>query len=206
MMIYKRLKESAENIKMTDEMKKRIIENIYSKTTEKEKNIMKKTSKKPKKMLPFVAIMVICAISVGGVVANQFRGFKDVTKGTAIIGAVYEEASEMIKLDAQVIDNLVVLAEFVDYTKPPYIYQEAIDISSYKIVDSSGKVVNEGTAKSTSAFENGKVTFELPLDDISSGEYKLIINEFVGSKKADQDLPIKGTWECSFVKQIKKEH
>ncbi len=51
-----------------------------------------------------------------------------------------------------------------------------------------------------SDFENGKVTFEIPLDDIASEEYELVINEFIGSKKADQPLPIKGEWECVFVK------
>ena len=106
----------------------------------------------------------------------------------------------MIKLGAEVKDTLVVSVDVVEYNKPPYIELDIMDINSYKIIDSAGKIVNEGTAKSTSAFENGKVTFELPLDDIESGEYKLIINEFVGSKKADQPLPIKGTWECSFIK------
>ena len=161
---------------------------------------MKKTNVRFKKMLPLVAVLVVCVISVGAVVANHFRGFKDVTKGTAVVGTVYDEATERVKLDAEVKDNLIVSAEFVEFNKPPYTEIDVMDISSYKIVDSSGKVVNEGTAKSTSDFENGKVSFELPLDNVASGEYKLVINEFVGSKKADQPLPIKGTWECSFVK------
>jgi len=36
------------------------------------------------------------------------------------------------------------------------------------------------------------------LDDLASGEYRLMINAFVGSKKADQPLVISGTWECGF--------
>jgi len=199
-MVYKELMKCVEKIKMSDEMKNRIISNCYSQISKEEEDVMKKTNKGFKKLLPLVAVLVVCVISIGAVVANHFRGFKDVTKGTAVVGTVYEEATEMVKLDAEVKDNLIVSAEFVDYTNFPYIELDIIDINSYKIVDNSGEVVNEGTAKSISDFENGKVDFEITLDNVASGEYKLVINEFVGSKKADQPLPIKGIWECSFVK------
>lgn len=199
-MIYNDLKISVEEIKMSDEMKKRIIRNCCLQISNQEEHVMKKTNKGFKKMLPLVAVMIICVVSVGAVVANHIRGFKDVKRGTAVVGTIYEEATEMVKLDAEVKDNLIVSAEFVDYTNPPYIYQDVIDINSYKIVDSLGKTIKRGSAKATSAFENGNVTFEIPLNDIVSGEYKLVINEFVGSKKADQPLPIKGVWECVFTK------
>lgn len=199
-MIYKDLKKSVEEIKMSEETKKRIIRNCYLQISNEEEYSMKKTNKGFKKMLPLVAVMVVCVISVGAVVANHLRGFKDVTKGTAIVGTVYEETTDMIKLDVEVKDNLIVSAEVVEFNKPPYIEIDIMDINSYKIVDSLGKTVKEGSAKSTSAFENGKVNFEIPLNDIALGEYKLVINEFVGSKKADQPLPIKGVWECAFEK------
>ena len=199
-MVYKDLKKSVEEIKMSEETKKRIIRNCYLKISDEEEYNIKKTDKTLKKLLPLVAVTVICVISAGVVIANHLRGFKDVTKGTAIIGEIYEETTEMVKLNAEVKDNLIVSAEFVDYTNPPYSYQEVIDINSYEIIDSFGKTVKEGSAKSISAFENGKVDFAIPLNDISAGEYKLIINEFVGSKKAEQNLPIKGVWKCFFVK------
>lgn len=199
-MVYKDLKKSVEEIKMPEEMKNRIIKNCYLQISNKEEYTMKKTNRGFKKMLPLVAVMVVCVISVGAVVANHIRGFKDVTKGTAVVGTVYEETTEMIKLDTEVKDNLIVSAEIIEYNKPPYVELDIIDINSYKILDNSGKAVKEGSAKSISTFENGKVSFEIPLNDIVSGEYKLVINEFVGSKKADQPLPIKGTWECSFTK------
>lgn len=199
-MVYKDLKKSVEEIKMPEEMKNRIIKNCYLQISNKEEYTMKKTNRGFKKMLPLVAVMVVCVISVGAVVANHIRGFKDVTKGTAVVGTVYEETTEMIKLDTEVKDNLIVSAEIIEYNKPPYVELDIIDINSYKILDNLGKAVKEGSAKSISTFENGKVSFEIPLNDIVSGEYKLVINEFVGSKKADQPLPIKGTWECSFTK------
>lgn len=199
-MIYKDLKKSVKEIKMSDEMKNRMIKHCYLQTSDKEGYVVKKNKKRFKRMLPLVAVMILCVISVGGVVANHFRGFKDVTKGGAVVGTVYEEATEMIRIDAEVKENLVVSVDVVDYTKPPYTELDVVDINRYEIVNHSGKVISKGTAKSTSEFKHGKAAFEIPLKDISAGEYKLVIHEFVGSKKADQPLPIKGTWECTFVK------
>jgi len=142
----------------------------------------------------------ICIISVGIAFANHFRGFSDVYKGTAVVGTIYEEATEMIKIDVEVGNNLLVTANVVDYTNIPYSEIEKMDINSYKIVDSMEKVVKEGNAKSITEFEDGVVSFEILLGNVDSGEYKIVIDEFVGTKKADQPLPIKGTWECSFVK------
>lgn len=199
-MMFEDLKKCVQEIKMPEENKKRIIRNCYLQISNKEKYVMKKTNIRFKKILPLVAVLVVCAISAGAVVANHFRGFRDVIKGTAVIDTVFEETSEMIKLNVEVKDNLMVSAEFVDYTKPPYIYQDVMDIENYIIIDNSGEIIDKGSAKSISEFENGKATFEIPLNDIASGEYTLVINGFVGSKKADQPLRINGTWECSFVK------
>lgn len=198
--MYDDLKKSVKDIKMSDEAKNRIIKNCYLQTSSKEEYVMKRTNKGFKKMLPLVAVMIVCVISVGAVVANHFRGFKDVNKGSAVVGTIYEESTEMIKINAEVNDALVVSAEVLDYTKPPYMEFDVMDINSYKILDNSGKTIDEGSAKATSDFTNGKVSFKIPLSDIASGEYKLVISEFIGSKKADQPLPIKGIWECTFIK------
>ncbi len=198
-MVDKDLKNSVEEIKMSDEMKSRIISNCYLKTSDKEEYVMKKTNKGFKKTLPLVAAMVICAISVGAVVTNHLRGYKDVIKGTAVVDTVFEESPEMIEVSADVQDNLFVLANVIDYTTLPYTEIERMESIYYTIADNSGDIIAKGAAKSTSAFENGKATFEIPLDDVNSGEYTLVILEFIGSKKADRPLSIRGTWECSFV-------
>ena len=107
----------------------------------------------------------------------------------------------MIKLDAVAKkDNLSVIADVLGYEEAPYKYLDAMDIGSYTITDGLGKIIRKGSAKSVSAFENGKISFEIPLKNIPKGEYMLIINEFTGTKKADRSLPIRGTWKCSFVK------
>ena len=200
MMICEELKKTAKQIKLSEKTKNSIIESCYLQISEKEKYTMKKAKKVFVKTLPLVAVMAICVISAGVIVANHSRGFKDVKKGTAVVGTVYEEATEMVKLNAETKENLIVSAEFADYDKPPYVYLDVIDINNYKIFDSSNNVICKGNAKSVSYFENGKVTFEIPTEDIPSGKYKLVVNEFLGSKKADQPLTITGLWECEFVK------
>jgi len=198
-MIYKELKKSVEEIKMSDEMKNRIIKNCYIETANKEEYSMRKTNNNFKIMLPRVAVLVLCLMT-SVVVANHLRGPKDITKGTAIVGTIFEESADMIKLDSEIKNNLVVSANVVEYNAIPYSEIDTLNINSYKIVNNDGNVVAEGTAKSVSAFENGKVTFEIPLNNVTSGNYKLVINEFVGLAKADQPLLIKGIWECTFDK------
>ena len=51
--------------------------------------------------------------------------------------------------------------------------------------------------------ETSTVIENIP-ENISDGEYTLIVSELVGSSKADQPLGLTGTWECSFRKQYKK--
>ena len=65
-------------------------------------------------------------------------------------------------------------------------------------MDLSGNVIVEGERTDLSEIINGEAEITISLDQISSGNYKLVINAFVGSKKADQPLQINGTWECAF--------
>ena len=62
-------------------------------------------------------------------------------------------------------------------------------------------IIEKGSVSSTSDFENGKVSFAVPLENIPEGEYILVAEEFVGTKKADRPLPIRGKWTCSFIKE-----
>ena len=62
-------------------------------------------------------------------------------------------------------------------------------------------IIEKGRVSSTSDFENGKVSFAVPLENIPEGEYILVAEEFVGTKKADRPLPIRGKWTCSFIKE-----
>ena len=183
----------------SNELNDRILERVKSRIAVSNLEMEEKQMlSRRKRIISFMS--VICVISVGFAFANHFRGFSDVYKGTSVVGTTYEEATEMIKIDVEAGDNLLVTANVVDYTNIPYSEIEKMDINSYKIMDSVGKIVKDGNAKSITEFENGVVSFEISLGNVDSGEYKIVIDEFVGTKKADQPLPIKGVWECSFVR------
>lgn len=198
-MTDKDLKISVSEIKMSEETKRQVINNCYSRLYEKEKNTMKKRNFTLKKLVPVVIIAAICVISAGAF-ANHIRGFKDVTKGTAVIGTEFCEETEMIQISTQIEDNLKVSAHIVDYTSFPYSEISELEIGNYEIVNISGNIIEKGNAKSTTDFKDGNVAFEIPLDTIPEGKYTLVINGFVGHKKADQPLPITGKWEISFTK------
>jgi len=47
--------------------------------------------------------------------------------------------------------------------------------------------------------ENGCAEFAVSLSEFSKGEYVLEIDSFVGGAKAEQPLPIKGSWIVEFA-------
>lgn len=62
----------------------------------------------------------------------------------------------------------------------------------------SGNVVVERERTELFEIANGEVEVKIPLENITSGDYELMISAFVGSKTANQPLKISGTWECQF--------
>ena len=93
----------------------------------------------------------------------------------------------------------------------PYNYFDTFGIESYEIVDSNGTVIVEGipdthvnvSSNETSTISellDGTAIINIPLQNLSTGNYKLIITKFVGNSKADQPLVLSGTWECEFVR------
>ena len=71
-------------------------------------------------------------------------------------------------------------------------------IGTYQILEKTGTVVFKGTESPAVVIEEGQAAFHLPLEDLESGSYILMIDSFIGSKKADQPLPIYGNWEVDF--------
>lgn len=196
------LKKSVKEMKMTDEAKQRIVNNIRLKTNAKEDSIMKNTNRGFKRILLIAAIIVICAFSVGAGVIHHLRGFGDVVKDGAVVDTVFYEDAEMIELEAQVGDELVVTANMLDCQNVPYSELEEIESMYYFICNNekNDEIIEKGRVTSSSAFENGRVTFVVPIENIPEGEYVLVAEEFVGTKKADRPLPIRGRWVCSFTK------
>ena len=151
----------------------------------------------------FAALAVCLSLSVTALAATGvLQGFfRDITNYSgAIVGTSYEQATDEINMDVTVNGNeLTVLATFSNPQIAPYVYAEQLGIAQYRIVDGNGKEVKEGSTDSAEVV-NGQAAVNIELDDISSGNYKLIVTAFVSEKKADQPLNINGNWECEFTK------
>lgn len=205
-MEFENLKSAAQEITMPEEMKRRIAHNCKQiETTMEEHNMnnRKNTSFFRKPAAVFAALAVCLSLSVTALAATGLlQGFfRDITNYSgAIVGTSYEQATDEINMDVTVNGNeLTVLAIFADPQIAPYVYAEQLGIAQYRIVDGNGKEVKEGSTDSAEVV-NGQAAVNIELDDISSGNYKLIVTAFVSEKKADQPLNINGNWECEFTK------
>lgn len=152
-----------------------------------------------------VAAAVTLCLGLGGITVMAASGklegfFADVTRWDgAVVGQTYEQATEEIEVSATVSgDSLIVDAVLLKAGDAPYAFLDGFGVQMYHIVDAKGDVIVEGICSETVGITDGKVSVELPLDELESGSYTLIITEFVGTAKAEQDLPVKGYWECEF--------
>ena len=206
-MEFENLKSAAKEITMPEEMKRRIAHNckkqIVNTMEEHTMNNRKNNSFFRKPAAVFAALAVCISLSVTALAATGvLQGFfRDITNYSgAIVGTSYEQATDEINMDVIVNGNeLTVLAIFADPQIAPYVYAEQLGIAQYRIVDGNGKEVKEGSTDSAEVV-NGQAAVNIELDDISSGNYKLIVTAFVSEKKADQPLNINGNWECEFTK------
>ncbi len=214
------LKEEIKEIKMPLAMQERILENCRNAGLEEKetvfmvKNIAAGTNKQKTRKssgrkwtrIATVAAAVTLCLGLGGITVMAASGkldgfFADVTRWDgAVVGTTYEQATEEIAVSAVVSgDSLIVDAILLKAGEAPYAYVEGFGVQKYQIVDAKGDVVAEGTSSEADEITDGKVSVEIPLDELESGSYTLIITEFVGTAKAEQDLPIKGYWECEFA-------
>lgn len=165
-----------------------------------------KVVKFSKKSIVAVASLVLC-VCLTGVTALAATGklqgfFKDIMRWDgAVIGTEYEQATDEIELHiAEVTDELIVEVNMINPDVAPYSAFELFGIESYKIIDLNGKEIVEGDTTEMVGIHNGKANIHVSLENISNGEYKIVVSEFVGSAKADQPLVLSGEWECEFEK------
>lgn len=205
-MNMKEFAQTIQNIEMSDEMQSRILGNCCKKINQEMEYITmsKKINRFFKKPLATAAAIALC-LCVGGVTALATTGkgfFKDIIGWDgAITGTAYEQATDEITIAInEVADSLTVVATVVDPTMVPYTTFDEMRIGSYKIVDSLGNVVVEGVSNEMFPYENGQITVSIPVENLESGTYKLIVDSFVGGSKAEQPLTISGNWECEFTR------
>lgn len=206
-MKYEEIKTVAESIGMPTEMKHRIAENCKKKLNDKtEENIMKNNKNYSflRKPAAVAAVLAIClSLAVTALASTgTLRGFlKDITKGGAVVGQSYEQATDEIDVTVDV-DNDILTARvlFADPLMFPYAECEKLSLGEYSIVDADGKEVIKNALSEACTVTDGKAEISIDLSGISDGSYKLKVNSFICEKKADRPLTVNGSWEISFTK------
>lgn len=215
------LKNQVKQIKMPEETKKRILEHCNEKlTSEMEKKQMKNITvnenaskrknmaSKFKKPAMIAAALAVC-LCMTGITAMAASGklegyFKDKVNWSGVItGQTYEQATEEVEVTARLKEDVLVVAvKLLDAAKAPYTEIGTLSLGEFQILDGAGKVVSgvEESALEAVVFEDGQAELVIQAEGLADGAYTLQISSFVGEKKADQPLEIKGSWECEFVK------
>lgn len=197
------LKKSMENMELSDAAELRILKEcaVLAQNKTRKKKFYPGANGLFRKTASAAAAAALClCLSVTVFAAGQFGYFKDVKNwfGT-VTGTTYEQATEEIQVHAAATqEGLTVWVTMLTPQEFPYRELEVLGIESYQIVDKTGKVVREGGATDFYKIIEDRAEITIPLDNLESGEYRLLISAFVGSKKADQPLPIHGAWNCDF--------
>lgn len=202
-MLEKELAKKVKEIELPKDMRERIRQNCKIEMEEKfmSKNKVYRFSKKS---IVTAASLVLClgitSVTVLAATGKLKGFFKDEKRWDgAVVGTSYEQATDEINVNViDVTEQILLEVKFVNPEMYPYKEFETLSVGSYKIVDVSGKVFMRGSESDWEDIVEGKVTINIATDDFVPGEYKLIVEEFVGSKKADQPLVMSGTWECEF--------
>lgn len=193
------LKKAVDSIEMTDAMRQRIA--VNSKKILAEDRNMKKAGNWFRRPMAVTALLALCiCLPIAGVAAGNSGYFRDVMRGTAVVGTEYEQATAEIAVDAD-FDNgeLTVTANFLIPDTPPYRECEELAVGSYRIMNGDGKIAAEGEKSENAAITNGQAVMRIPIEALNPGDYTVRIDAFIGSKKAEQPLPMKGHWECELT-------
>lgn len=202
------LKESVNQIEMPEEMQNRILRNCVKEIEmDKEKESMQKNFVMNLKKRAIIAATLAVCFCLTGITALAATGklqgfFKDkINWNGAVTGQTYENATEELGISTAVEDGaLTVMVTMIKPEVAPYSEIEELRLGEYQILDAAGKVVMEAVATENYVIENARAILSIPVEQLTEGTYKLVVSSFVGEKKADQPLEIKGGWECEFVK------
>lgn len=193
------LKKSVESIEMPEAMRQRIA--LNSKKTLMEDGYMNKSKNWVRRPVAVAAVLAMCiCLPVAGVSVGNSGFFRDVMRGTAVVDTEYEQATGEINVAADHVDGeLTVTANFLVPDVLPYRGCEELAVGSYRIVADNGEIVAEDEKSENAALINGQAVIRIPVETLGSGVYTIQIDSFISSKKADQPLPMKGSWECGFT-------
>ena len=196
-MDMQKLKTAMETIEMPVSMQERIRNNCLM---EMEEYPMKQKKAKPMKRTALIAAVLVLCLPVIGMAVSNTGMFKDIKNiFGAVTGTEYENATDEITVSLSAEGNeLLVETTFVNPSVPPYSECEMLAIGAYQILDKDGNVILESEETSPAMITEGQTVFCFSLDELEKGTYTLKIDSFISSKKADQPLPIHGSWEIPF--------
>lgn len=168
---------------------------------------MPKNNSSSFRRIPRVAViaLVLCICLTGAsalAASGVLQGFfKDIFGWNgAVVGTAYEDASDEMEISAEYDDSmLTVTVKMANTDVAPYREIETLRIKSYSVVDDSGKTIIDNQNSDAVAITDGSAVIKVPISLPSAGNYKLIISEFEGGKKADQPLSVTGNWQSEFV-------
>ena len=189
--------KSLRKIEMPEEMKKRLIEKCYN---ERQEKTVKKLYRKPAILAATLAVVICLGAVTAFASSGKLEGFFGDVFGWngAVVGTVYENATDEIAVEAEVKNSVItVKAVLLQKEEAPYLYLDVLGIGSCKVIDSEGEIILEGVSSRKVEVKDGKAVVELACEELLSGEYILVIDEFIGGAKAEQDLAVKGVWECT---------
>lgn len=203
------LTKEIKKVKISNEMKERIIKNCNLELEE--KNMMYEKTKEDKRSfikrpVAIAASMIVCLFLTGVTAlaaSGQLQGFfKDIKRWDgAVVGTSYEQATEEMEVSiAKVNEKLTLTVRIMHPEKAPYAFLDTFGIGQYKIMDATGKTLIKDGKTEMLALTDDEMTFMIPLEDCPSGKYQLVVESFVGAAKADQPLEIRGIWTCDFVR------
>ena len=161
-----------------------------------EETAMKKNTIRRPAVMAALLLLCIC-VPVAGMAVGNTGFFRDIMRGTAVVGTEYVQATGEIRATAEyAAGQITVNASFLSPDKAPFSEIEELAVGSCRITDASGKTVVAYGGSEAVRITGGQAVLTLPAENLAPGGYILQIESFVGSKKADQPLPMKGTWDC----------
>ena len=173
--------------------------------TEQKGRIMMFNSKKKALAAAIALVLMVGVIGTGTAFADSIRGFfTDVKNPTgAIIGTRYNNATEEITVTAKADSEAVTVhLDFLFPNEAPYGFISEVSVKNVVITGSNGaKLLTVDETKRT-VITDGTASISIPLGTLqlnTNTEYTIIFDTVVGHEKADQPLPMGGTWRCTFT-------
>lgn len=138
--------------------------------------------------------------------AKDFRGFfSDVFRfDGAVVGTEYHNATEEVTFNqlpirGEKLSEIGVQVAFVYPEEAPYAYIEELSMQDVTITDAAGSEVWSLDETEPVPIRDGAAHFILSADLSSGKTYTLHCPMLQGHAKAEQPLPMSGTWELTFT-------